>query len=101
MMTLAMISVLVGMVLGQRFNILILVPTMAIALIFAVGVGIARDDTFWRIVLLAVAVASSLQVGYLAGIVIRHVLVAARSSRSPATSLTGSANPHPSAGGRS
>ena len=91
MMTLTMISLLVGMVLGQRFKVLVLVPTIAIPLIFALGAGIARADTFWQIVLMAVAAASSLQVGYLAGVVIRHVLVAARSSRSPATSLTGSA----------
>jgi hypothetical protein len=90
MMTFATISLLVGMVLGQRFKVLVLMPTIAIALILVIGVGVARADTVWWIVLMAVAAATSLQIGYLVGIGIRHALVAARASRTPATSITGS-----------
>ena len=90
MMTLAMISLLVGMVLGQRFKVLVLMPTIAIALILVIGVGVARADTVWWIILSAIAVATSLQIGYLLGIGVRHALVAARASRSPAASVTGS-----------
>ena len=92
MMTLATVSLLVGMVLGQRFKVLVLMPTIAIALVLAVGAGVARADTVWWIVLMAATTAISLQIGYLIGIGIRHVLVAARGGRSPATSLTGSAS---------
>jgi hypothetical protein len=92
MMTLAMVSLLVGMVLGQRFKVLVLMPTIAIALVFAIGAGMAHADTVWWIVLMAAAAATSLQIGYLIGIGIRYVLVAAQAGRSPATSLTGSAS---------
>jgi len=91
MMTLAMVSLLVGMVLGQRFTVLVLMPTSLIALAFAIGAGVARADTAWWILLTAATAAASLQMGYFIGIAIRHGLVAARASRSPATSLTGSA----------
>ena len=90
MMTFTMISLLVGMVLGQRFKVLVLMPTVAIALILVIGVGVARADTAWWIVLMVVAAATSLQIGYLMGIGVRHALVAARASRSPAASVTGS-----------
>jgi hypothetical protein len=91
MMTLAMVSLLVGIVLGQRFKVLVLMPTIAIALVLAIGAGVAHADPVWWIVLLGTAAATSLQVGYLIGAGIHYVLVAARASRSPATSLTGSA----------
>jgi hypothetical protein len=90
-MTFAMISLLVGMVLGQRFKVLVLLPTIAIAVLFAIGVGIAQADTAWWIFLTAAATATSLQIGYLAGCGIRYTLVVARASRSTATSVRGSA----------
>src|ERR1700730_13093553 len=61
MMTSAIISLLVGMVLGQRFKFPVLMPTIAIALVLAIGAGIARGDTVWRIVFVAAAAAASLQ----------------------------------------
>jgi hypothetical protein len=91
MMTLAMISLLAGMVLGQRFKVLILVPALALALVLAIGSGIARADTIWSIILMGATAGTSLQIGYLAGVGIRHALVAARASRSRATSRTSSA----------
>jgi hypothetical protein len=84
MMTLAMVSLLVGIVLGQRFNVLVLVPTIAIALVLAIAV--AGADVSWWLVLRAAAAATSLQIGYFIGIGIRNVVPAARESRSPAIS---------------
>ena len=72
MMTLATISLLVGMVLGQRFKVMVLLPTIAIALVLAIGAGLARVDTVCWIVVMAAATATSLQIGYLVGIGIRH-----------------------------
>ena len=94
MMTLAIISLLAGMVLGQRFKVLILVPATALALAFTVGVGIAQAEAVWSIVQMAAVTAAALQIGYLAGIGIRHGLVAARASRVRATSLAASARRH-------
>jgi hypothetical protein len=95
MMTLSMVSLLVGMVLGQRFKVLVLLPAIALALVLALGGGIVRADSAWWIVLGSAAAAVSLQIGYLIGVGIRHVLVAAQASRSPATSLTGSSARRP------
>jgi hypothetical protein len=90
-MTFLMISLLAGIVLGQRFNIFILVPGIALALVLVVGSGIERADTLWSIVLTAVGAVLSLQLGYFLGNGIRHILLGSR-NRSPANSLQGSAS---------
>src|ERR1700674_5438108 len=81
MMTSLIISSLAGMVLGQRFKVLILLPAVGVAVIAATGAGIARGDQFWSIVLLAIAVTVALQMGYLIGTGIRSLLAAGRASR--------------------
>jgi hypothetical protein len=89
-MTFALISLLVGMVLGQRFKVLVLLPTIAVAVLVTTGTGLVHADSGWSIVMMAAATAASLQVGYLAGVTIRHMLAVARASKLPATSLRGS-----------
>jgi hypothetical protein len=71
---LAVISAVAGAVLGLRFKVLILVPAVAFAVMFAVVVGVARDDSVLFIVLMTAAVGSAVQIGYLAGIAIRAVI---------------------------
>jgi hypothetical protein len=85
-----LISLLVGMVLGQRFKVLILVPGIGLALIFTIAAGVARADGAGTIVLMATAVITSLQIGYLVGTGIRQFSAAARASRPRATSMGGS-----------
>jgi hypothetical protein len=80
-MTLVAISLLVGMVLGQRFKVLVLVPISAVALIIAVGVGTAQGNSLPLIAIISAAAISSLQIGYLVGISLRHLMVIARASR--------------------
>jgi hypothetical protein len=94
MMTLSMISFLVGAVLGQRFKIVVLIPAFAILLAFAVGTGVAHDQTAWLIVLTATAAATCLQIGYLVGIGVHHVLTAALSKRSSSLTSTTTSAPH-------
>lgn len=87
MMTLSMISFLVGAALGQRFKVMVLMPAMAIVLVLAAGTGVTHAQTAWSIVLTTAIAATCLQIGYLIGIFIRHVVVAALSRRSsPLTS---------------
>jgi len=81
MMTLAIITLLAGMVLGQRFKVLILLPGITVVVIAAVAIGIARAEHFGSIALMAVVAATALQVGYLIGMAIRAFLVFARASR--------------------
>jgi hypothetical protein len=78
---LAIIGVVVGVVLGLRYKILILVPALPFAMILAIAVGVGRADTFWSIVLTAVALVIAVQLGYLAGILIHAAIAAIRPSR--------------------
>jgi len=75
------VGVVAGIVLGLRYKILILVPALMVAMIFAIIVGVASADSFWSIVLTTVAVVIVVQLGYLAGIAIREVIAAIRSPR--------------------
>jgi hypothetical protein len=61
------IGVLVGAVLGLRFKVFALVPVIFIALAVVALHGVARGDDFWRLAVSMIAIATSLQVGYLGG----------------------------------
>jgi hypothetical protein len=74
MIAASMISFLFGAVLGQRFNVVVLVPAVAIVLVLSFGVGFAHAQTAWWIVRMAAAGAICLQFGYFAGITARHFL---------------------------
>ncbi len=81
MLTSTLISLMVGMVLGQRFKVPVLLPAAALALLATIGDEAARGEGFWPTVLSAAVVVASLQLGYLAGVGIRHFLIVARASR--------------------
>jgi hypothetical protein len=68
------VSVLAGIILGLRFKVMILVPAITLAMLFAVVVGVARADPFWSILLTIILLGSAVQVGYLAGIVMRAAI---------------------------
>jgi hypothetical protein len=74
--SLIVIGFLAGIALGQFFKLLILVPTMSIALIATIAVGIARADHVWSIAV-SVAVGTALQIGYLIGIGLRSLIMVA------------------------
>jgi len=77
----ALISLSIGIVLGRRFNVLILAPTFMLTLVLAFGTGLARTDAAWSIGSTALVVIVGLQVGYLLGSVMRHVVVLIRAGR--------------------
>jgi hypothetical protein len=93
-MILLMVSLLVGAALGQRFKVLVLMPATAIVLVLAVGTGVTQARTAWSIVLMAAAAATCLQIGYLVGIGVHHVLAAALSKRSSPLTPTTTSAPH-------
>jgi hypothetical protein len=72
-----MISFLFGAALGQRFNVVALIPAMGIVIVLSVGAGVTHAHAAWWIVLMSATTAMCLQFGYFAGIGIRHFLVAA------------------------
>jgi hypothetical protein len=73
-MELAVIGALIGIALGLRYKVLILVPAVTLAAIFTILVGVGGADGFWSITLMTVAVVTALQLGYLVGIVIHAVI---------------------------
>jgi hypothetical protein len=80
-MILLLISLLLGMVLGQRFRVLVLLPAMGIILSVAIGMGLASALGLRPTALLAVGSVVSLQIGYLAGIGLRYFLAGARGAK--------------------
>lgn len=71
---LALISVVAGIALGLQYKVFVLVPAVALAMAFAMMVGIARADHFWSIVLAMGVLGAAVQFGYLIGIAIRAVV---------------------------
>jgi hypothetical protein len=69
-MALAIIGVLVGIALGLRFNVVPLAAAISMAVLFALIVGLARDDGFWSIVLAVVTVGMAIKLGYFVGILL-------------------------------
>ncbi len=85
-MTMLIVCLLAGLLLGQRFKVLVLIPAALVAIAFA----FAAAQSHWPIALAAAATVS-LQVGYLLGLVVRYILAGLHSNSSPARSLAGSA----------
>ncbi len=84
---LAIICVLAGAVLGARYNVLVLVPAVTLAVVFAVIIGIARAYSFWSIVMATTMVAVAVQLGYLAGVATYAAIEAIRAARARDASL--------------
>jgi hypothetical protein len=82
-MTLVVISAaLLGLALGLRFNVFILVPTTLIGLV-AIALGATQADIgFGAVAVAMILFALVLQVGYFGGISLRGALSAARATKS-------------------
>ena len=89
-MIFVIICLLVGMVLGQRFKVLVLVPAILLVVALSLVGVVARAEAFWPIAMIAVGAIASLQFGYLLGLGIRFSLVGVRANPSHANSLAGS-----------
>jgi hypothetical protein len=68
---LAIIDVLAGIALGLRYKVVILIPAIALIMLFAMIVGIARGDRFLSLILAMAIPGAAIQIGYLAGAQIR------------------------------
>jgi len=71
---LAVISAIAGAVLRLRFKVLILVPAVTLAMMFAMIIGVAHADHFWSIVLAMVILGAAVQFGYVAGLLMRAAI---------------------------
>ena len=61
------ISALIGLALGRRFNVFILIPTIILGLVGATGIAVARGEQAWYVVLTIIMAATTLQISYLIG----------------------------------
>jgi hypothetical protein len=71
MIILAIMAIIIGALLGQRFKVFVLVPAIAVGSATTFGIGMAHDNSLWSVLLAMVLAISALQMGYLGGIVIR------------------------------
>ena len=81
MMPLVLISLLVGMVIAQRFKVLILFPAILLALVITIASGIALAKSSWMVATAAFVATVAVQIGYLLGAGIHHLMVVTRASR--------------------
>ena len=81
MIMFAVVALFIGIALGMRFKVLILAPTIVICSVAILGVGAARDSSLWPILLGVVSALAALQMGYLAGAIVRFVITGTRRSK--------------------
>lgn len=72
MIVLLAVGIFVGIILGLRFKILVLVPTLLVAVGVVAMVGIAEGHHLNAILLTVFGLIVSLQIGYVVGCVSQH-----------------------------
>jgi hypothetical protein len=77
----AILCFLLGAVLGQRFKVLVLGPSIAFGVVVAIAVGIGRAEDVWGIVLTVILVSASIEIGYLSGTIINSLIIAEQTTQ--------------------
>jgi hypothetical protein len=72
-LSLLIIGVLVGAVLGLRFKLVVLVPAIGFACAIIAAYGLGHDNSAWWLALAMIVITASIQVGYLGGFILRSV----------------------------
>lgn len=85
-MSILILPFLLGAVLGMRFNVLVLFPAIAGAVLIALAAGLARDASVWAMCIDPVVAAGCLQVGYVSAILIRYSLAPVETAAVPGIS---------------
>ena len=85
-MMLAMTAI--GAALGLRFKVSVLAPTIAISIVISSGVGTGHGNGFLCVVFATFLTITALQVGYLAGTVVRFGVTRARARKHSAGTVT-------------
>jgi hypothetical protein len=99
MLTLAVLGLLTGTVLGARFHVLAVFPTTLAGIIIGAIAVAGGERGFWAVLGEIVIAITALQVGFLAGTVIRYYFRlpsgtnqnAAPVARTPTTTASGTA----------
>ena len=74
MILLAILSFLLGTVLGLRFRVFVLIPMTAVASLLVLTIGVAVGAASWPILGAVVLVAALSQIGFLCGLSMRTVV---------------------------
>jgi hypothetical protein len=69
------IAILIGGVVGLRFDLFILILTVVVALLGTVVIEIVQGDQIWSAVLAVATVTAALQIGFLAGVITREAVM--------------------------
>jgi hypothetical protein len=67
LLTLTIVTILGGAVLGLRYKVFVLFPAATFVLVLVIGVGVARGAGIWRIALDMMIATTALQLGYAGG----------------------------------
>jgi hypothetical protein len=70
---LVIICLLFGAVLAQRCKLLVMVPAIALVMLVTAIIGARGDGTFWHILASLAVNVATLQVGYVAGLIIHYL----------------------------
>jgi hypothetical protein len=89
---LLIIWLLVGVFVGQRYKVLVLIPTMALAV--TVTLAPTHFQTVWQIFSEVLLTTTTLQVGYLIGVGIRYLMAV---NRMPGAFLADTTSSRPAA----
>ena len=73
---LAIVGGVVGILIGLRYKVGILVRAVVLAMVCAISVELSRGGSFWSAVLTTAAVVTAVQLGYAAGAAIYAVIAA-------------------------
>jgi hypothetical protein len=84
-MTLILIGGILGVVLGVRYKVFVLVPIMCVALAIVAFDAVAHGDGFGRIALMMFSVVTSLQFGYILGSIVVYASLRLAHTRSYAS----------------
>lgn len=77
----AIVSVLLGLVLAQRFKVFVLLPVMLLVLTFALARAVAHVEAAVIPAVTAVIAIVGLQIGYLLGAAVRYAVLLGRTHR--------------------
>lgn len=68
-----LIYLLIGVLIAQRFKVVVLVPVLVLAAVVAAAIGYRQHAGTWQLVGSTVTAVACLQVGYLAGAAIHYL----------------------------
>jgi hypothetical protein len=95
MLMLMILSTLFGAVLGTRFKVWVLFPTIFVSAALLAVAAAAHGSGLWSATVSIVLCATGLQIGFLGGVATRFVVATARAPRlrgtRPTTAASGSA----------